>query len=93
MTDDQKHLDDAVAALGKGLGDIEAEIAALKAQPPAADLDFTALDAAVARLTADSDPIVDPTPIADPPVDPTPAPDSPVPAPGPPAPDNPPVAS
>ena len=67
MTDDQTHLDADVQAITAGLSNIEAEIAALKNQPAAASLDFTALDAAVARLQGDETPAT-PTP------DPTPAP-------------------
>lgn len=61
MTDDQSHLDQDVQALTAGISNVEAEIAALKNQPPAAQLDFTALDAAVARLAGDA-----PTPDAPP---------------------------
>lgn len=49
---DQSHLDADVQALGAGLDAIEAEIAALKTANPA--VDFTALDAAVARVQADA---------------------------------------
>jgi aryl carrier-like protein len=45
---DQEHLDADVQALGAGLDEIVAEIDALKAQHPA--VDFTALDAVVARV-------------------------------------------
>jgi len=45
---DQEHLDTDVQALGAGLDEIAAEIAALKEQHPA--VDFTALDAVVARV-------------------------------------------
>jgi predicted negative regulator of RcsB-dependent stress response len=54
MTDvsaDQTHLDADVAALSVGLSAVEAEVAALKAAQP--HVDFTALDAAVARLQSD----------------------------------------
>lgn len=53
VTDDQQHLDNDVNALNDGIAAIEAEIAALKNQPVAASLDFTRLDAAVARVTGD----------------------------------------
>jgi len=69
LMSDQTKLDSDVAALTAGLDAVEKEIADLKAQPPAAALDFTKLDAAVARLQSDS-----PAP--------TPAP-APAPAPGP----------
>jgi peptidoglycan hydrolase CwlO-like protein len=54
MSESQQHLDADVQALTAGLDAVEAEIAALKNQPPAAALDFTALDAAVARLQGDA---------------------------------------
>jgi hypothetical protein len=57
---DQEKLDADVAALGAGLDAVEAEIAELKAQPAAAALDFTALDAAVARVQNDA-PVTPPT--------------------------------
>jgi hypothetical protein len=47
---DQEHLDTDVQALGAGLDEIVAEIAALKDQPGATALDFTALDGVVTRL-------------------------------------------
>lgn len=63
MSDSQAHLDQDVQALTAGISNVEAEIAALKNQPPAAQLDFTALDAAVARLAGDAPaPTPDPTP-------------------------------
>lgn len=66
LTDDQAKLDADVQALNDGLTNIEAEIASLKNQPAAATLDFTALDAAVARIkgdeTAPPAPVVAPTP-------------------------------
>jgi hypothetical protein len=60
MTDQDK-LDADVAAENTAISAIEAEIAALKNQPPAASLDFTGLDAAVAKLQGDA-----PAPIAAP---------------------------
>ncbi len=51
---DQDKLDTDVKALLAGLGNVEVEIAALKAQPAATSLNFTGLDAAVARLQADA---------------------------------------
>lgn len=56
MMTDQDKLDTDVAALTSGVAAVEAEIAALKAQPAAAALDFTALDAVTAKLTADTAP-------------------------------------
>lgn len=56
---DQEHLDTDVQALGAGLDEIVAEIAALKDQPGATALDFTALDGVVTRLqgvAADNEP-------------------------------------
>ena len=50
---DQAQLDAAVQALTDGLTNIEAEIAGLKSQPAVASLNFTALDAVVARLKTD----------------------------------------
>lgn len=46
---DQQHLDADVAELGTALTNISDEIVALKNQPGAPALDFTALDAAVAQ--------------------------------------------
>jgi hypothetical protein len=54
MSQDQSHLDADVQALTAGLDAVEAEIASLKNQPAAAAVDFTALDAAVARLQGDA---------------------------------------
>ncbi len=51
---DQDKLDTDVKALLAGLGNVEKEVAALKAQPAAPSLDFTGLDAAVARLQTDA---------------------------------------
>lgn len=65
FSSDQAHLDADVTALTDGLTAVEAEIAALKSQPQASALDFTALDAAVARVTADV-PAATPTPVAEP---------------------------
>lgn len=62
----QEHLDADVQALLTGITEIEAEIEALKTQAPES-LDFTALDAAVARITSDATP----TPPVEPPVAPT----------------------
>lgn len=47
---DQDKLDVDVKALTDGLTAVETEITALKNQPAAAALDFTALDAVVSRL-------------------------------------------
>ena len=47
---DQEHLDTEVASLVSATQGISDEIAALKAQPAAAQLDFTNLDAAVAAV-------------------------------------------
>lgn len=55
---DQEQLDADVQALNDGLTAVEAEIASLKNQPPAAALDFTGLDSAVARLKSDAPPPV-----------------------------------
>ena len=67
---DQAQLDAAVQALTDGLTNIEAEIAGLKSQPAAASLNFTALDAVVARLktdeTAPAPVVVDPAPAVPP---------------------------
>lgn len=49
LTTDQEHLDADVQALGTALSTIADEIAALKSQPGAPALDFSALDAAVAQ--------------------------------------------
>jgi len=59
---DQAHLDADVQKILDGLTVVEAEIAALKTQPAAAALDFSGLDSAVSRLTADepATPVVDP---------------------------------
>lgn len=54
MTDDASHLAADVQAENDALTAIEAEIAALKAQPAAAPLDFTGLDAVVSRLKGDA---------------------------------------
>ena len=66
---DQAKLDADVQALSAGIGAVEKEISDLKNQPQAAALDFTALDAAVAKLQSDGPPapvpvvpVVDPTP-------------------------------
>ena len=71
---DQAQLDAAVQALTDGLTNIEAEIAGLKSQPAAASLNFTALDAVVARLKTDETvapaPAPAPAPVV---VDPAPA--------------------
>ena len=64
---DQDHLDADVQALTTGLDAIEAQIAALKAQPGGTALDFTALDAVVARVKGDATPpAAEPTPAAEP---------------------------
>lgn len=54
MTDDASHLAADVQAENDALTAIEAEIANLKSQPAAAPLDFTGLDAVVARLKGDA---------------------------------------
>lgn len=72
MSADQGHLDTDVAALQGAATSIQAEIDALKAQPAAASLDFTALDSAAANLTSIG--------AENPPPAPTPAP-TPAPAP------------
>jgi hypothetical protein len=54
FANDQAHLDADVQANNDALTAVEAEIAALKAQPAAAALDFTALDAVTARLKGDA---------------------------------------
>ena len=66
---DQAQLDAAVQALTDGLTNIEAEIAGLKSQPAAASLNFTALDAVVARLKTDETVAPAPAPVV---VDPVP---------------------
>lgn len=68
LVSDQSHLDADVQALVAGLDAIEQEIAALKNQPQAASLDFSALDAAVSRLQGDAQPPAPPTPPDQPPV-------------------------
>lgn len=81
MTDNQAHLDADVAAILDAVSAIESEIATLKAQPEAENIDFTGLDAAVARIQGDvpaeSAP-VDSTPVDTTPVDSTPVDDAPV---------------
>lgn len=62
MSEQQSHLDADVQALNDGLTAIEAEIAALKAANPG--VDFTGLDTAVSRVTADV-----PAPVDAPPAD------------------------
>lgn len=69
VTSNQDHLSADVAALGAAIAAVEAEIVALKNQPPEA-LDFTGLDAAVAQLQGDVPAPVEPPPA--PPVEPTP---------------------
>jgi hypothetical protein len=64
---DQEHLDSDAAAILTALQSIVAEIAALKAQPAAAALDFTNLDAAVASVQSTPD-----APVTPPDVPPTP---------------------
>jgi hypothetical protein len=54
LMSDQEQLDADVQALNAGLDAVEAELAALKAQPPAAALDFSGLDNAVARVRSDA---------------------------------------
>lgn len=66
MSEDQAHLEAGVAADEAVLTEVEAEIAALKAQPGAGALDFTSFDAFTARLKGD-----EPAPVA--PVDTPPA--------------------
>lgn len=56
MTSAEQHqaqIDAAVAALGESLTAIETEIATLKTQSGAEDLDFSGLDSAVARAHTD----------------------------------------
>lgn len=65
VTSNQESLDADVSALGDAISAVEAEVAALKNQPPEA-LDFTGLDAAVARLQGDAPA---PAPVEPPPVD------------------------
>lgn len=50
---DQQHLDADVAAESASLDAVEAEVAALKAQPAAQALDFSKLDSVVSRLKGD----------------------------------------
>ena len=63
MATDQENLDSRVQQLGDVLTSIEAEIAALKNQPAAAALDFSALDALIARGQGD-EPANPPAPAA-----------------------------
>ena len=51
---DQDKLNADVSALADALTGIEGEIAELKKQPAAAAIDFTALDAAIARAKGDA---------------------------------------
>jgi hypothetical protein len=53
LMSDQDKLNADVAALLESLTNIEAEIASLKAQPGAQALDFSGLDAVVARAKGD----------------------------------------
>lgn len=64
LMSDQSKLDADVQAENDALTVIEKEIADLKNQPPAAALDFTALDAAVARIKGDEPAPTPPTPPA-----------------------------
>lgn len=66
---DQDRLDADVKALLEGITAVESEITALKNHPQAAALDFSGLDAAVAKLQADG-----PAPVPTPTPAPTPAP-------------------
>lgn len=63
---DQDHVEQDVQAIGASVDQIVAEIAALKAQPGASALDFTSLDALVARVqgvaTDNAPPAVEPAP-------------------------------
>lgn len=49
----QENVTADVAALNDGLAQIEAEVASLKAQPAAAQLDLSGLDAVVSRVKGD----------------------------------------
>lgn len=62
MSQDQSHLDAEVSEMAAYLTNIENEVANLKAQPAAQALDFSQLDALVARAKGD-DPTVAPTPV------------------------------
>jgi hypothetical protein len=78
IDDNQAHLSTDVQAIAAGLTDIETEIARLKAQPTG-QLDFTALDAVVARVKGDAvvpapAPAPAPAPVVTTPVDSAPAP-------------------
>lgn len=53
QADNQAKLDTDVQALTDGLTAVEQEIADLKNQPGAENLDFTGLDGAVSRLQGD----------------------------------------
>ncbi len=81
INQDQAHLDTDVAGIADVLTNVETEITALKAQPAAASVDFTGLDAVLARGKGDETPAApapaaDPTPV--PPLDPNaPAPADP----------------
>jgi transposase len=70
FANDQAHLDADVQAETDSLTAVEAEIAALKAQPAATALDFTALDAATARLKGDAPAVAVPAPVDVPPAPP-----------------------
>lgn len=68
FSSDQAHLDADVSAENDALGNIEAEITALKNQPASAALDFSKLDAEVARVKGDQPaatvpPVPAPTPV------------------------------
>lgn len=63
LMSDQSHLDTDVATLTSFVTDILAEVTALKDQPAAAGVDFTALDALVAQAQS-NDPGAPVTPTA-----------------------------
>jgi hypothetical protein len=89
MTDNQTKLNEDVQAILGGLAAIENEIATLKAQPAAEDIDFSGLDAVVARIQGDvpgdsvigapvDAPVEEPAPVDTTPVDTTPVVTTPV---------------
>ncbi len=74
----QENMTADVAALNDGLAQIEAEVASLKIQPAAAQLDLSRLDQVVARVRGDvpavpAAPASTDTPAATPPADPAPS--------------------
>lgn len=64
VTSNQEQLNADVSALGDAIAAVEQEVSDLKNQPPEA-LDFTGLDAAVARLQGDA-PAPAPAPVTPP---------------------------